>query len=351
MKPITIVGLGPGDPDQMSRAAWNVIQAAPLILARTRIHPTIHYLESFGVIVESCDDLYEATGSFEQIYEAIADRVMERAGRGEAVVFAVPGHPLFGERSVELLRQRASEAGVELDLVPSPGFLDVVIPAVGLDVGAGLALLDGAAPQPPPPGLHAIYYQVYNRLVASDLKLLLLESLPPQTLIWHVRSAGAPEEIVRQIPLYTLDRLDSDHLTSIVIPANALNGPAPPVLTHADEVFQSAAEVGFDWPDWNGPLDKIIEELDEIRQAVAAQDRVSMADEVGDLFLAAVNLSRKLDVDPDEATREALLKFIRRFQSMEFLAGHRPLTDFTPQQLDELWEAAKAEEGWRATGR
>ncbi|MCA1596169.1 MAG: nucleoside triphosphate pyrophosphohydrolase, partial [Chloroflexi bacterium] len=123
------------------------------------------------------------------------------------------------EESVSLVRRRAAQEGIPVALVPSPGFLDAVLPAVGLDVGAGVTVLDAVEPQPPANGIPTVYYQVYNRLIASDLKLALLDHLPAETEVWHVQAAGSPAESAVLVPLHRLDHLDFDHLTSVVIPA------------------------------------------------------------------------------------------------------------------------------------
>ncbi|MDQ2731493.1 MAG: nucleoside triphosphate pyrophosphohydrolase, partial [Armatimonadota bacterium] len=502
-------------------------QAARSILARTRIHPTISFLEQNGIHVESCDDLYDDAQNFEDAYSQIVERVLAHAEQQGAVLFAVPGHPLFGERAVRMLQERASLINIPVRVVPSPGFLDVLLPAVNLDINDGVAVLDALNPSLPSAGVPAVYYQVYDRMIASNLKLTLLEQFGPETIIWHVQAAGTEGEKVAQVPLYQLDRLPYDHLTSVVLPAQTgrsisdapthsqldpgwdtdtrvdgpmagvidesgasgqepasddfyrlvglmeiLRGPngcpwdreqnlrtmrryvleeayevvdcidrddlghlpeelgdlllqvvfqaqiavengwfevgdvieticdklirrhphvfgdvqaedsdtvlrnweaikkveregasaagtnqsekpvlsalsgvpvGLPAVSRSYQIFKKAAVVGFDWPDVDGPLDKVGEELTEIREALAGGDRNAVAAEVGDLFLAAVNAARKLKLDPEEVTREALLRFIRRFEGVERLALQRGLSlpTMNLEEMDELWEVVK----------
>ena len=132
-------------------------------------------------------------------------------------------------------------------------------------------------------------------------------------------------------------------------PESALDGVsvALPALTRAEKLQKRAARVGFDWPSLPPIFDKIDEEIAELRREIAAgaaQDRVE--DEVGDLLFAAVNLARRLAVDPEQALRRASRKFERRFRRVEAslaAAGKAP----GAASLDEMeaeWQRAKAEE-------
>ena len=120
--------------------------------------------------------------------------------------------------------------------------------------------------------------------------------------------------------------------------------PAP---TRALKLQKRAARVGFDWPHAEEILDKIEEEIAELRSELAAgngKDRVE--DELGDLMFALVNLARRLDVDPDGALRRTNAKFERRFRQIEASlhdAGRKP-EDATLAEMEALWQAAKAEE-------
>lgn len=129
---------------------------------------------------------------------------------------------------------------------------------------------------------------------------------------------------------------------------SALDGVpiALPALTRANEISAKAARVGFDWPDALSVLDKIAEETAEVRHALATGDRTHVAHEIGDLLFAIVNLARWAGVDPEEALRDMLRRFARRFRDVEAQAAAmgRPLGDMTIGEMDELWERAKSVE-------
>ena len=119
---------------------------------------------------------------------------------------------------------------------------------------------------------------------------------------------------------------------------------ALPALIRAAKVGKKASKVGFDWPEVSGPLEKVEEELGELRQAIASGDRDALEHELGDLLFAAVNVSRHLDVDPELALRAATERFLDRFAHVrDRLAqeGHAP-KDVSLDRLDELWNEAKA---------
>ena len=125
-----------------------------------------------------------------------------------------------------------------------------------------------------------------------------------------------------------------------------LDGIAPslPALTGAYRMTQKAAGVGFDWPDTDGVLAKIDEELAEVREALAEGEGDAIRDEVGDLLFTVANLARKLDLDPEGALAATNRKFRRRFGQVEKALerqGQR-LDEATLEEMEGHWQTAKA---------
>ncbi|AUM73211.1 nucleoside triphosphate pyrophosphohydrolase [Paracoccus jeotgali] len=119
-----------------------------------------------------------------------------------------------------------------------------------------------------------------------------------------------------------------------------------PALTRAVKLQNRAARVGFDWPGAADVLEKLAEETAELVEAREAADPAHLAEEFGDLLFVMANLARHLEIDPEEALRNANAKFTRRFQSIESALarqGKRP-EDSDLAQMDALWNAAKAAE-------
>jgi tetrapyrrole methylase family protein / MazG family protein len=113
-----------------------------------------------------------------------------------------------------------------------------------------------------------------------------------------------------------------------------------PALTYAQLMQDRAARVGFEWDDISGVLDKIVEEVEELRQTLSHKDKIH---ELGDLFFALVNLSRWLNIHSEDALRQANRRFQQRYLKMEELAEQRGL-DFARLPLEEkekLWQEGK----------
>jgi MazG family protein len=116
-----------------------------------------------------------------------------------------------------------------------------------------------------------------------------------------------------------------------------------PTLDRAQELQRRAADVGFDWPDMMGVLAKVDEEIEELAEA---EPGAHQEEEFGDILLAIVNVARKLGFSSDEALKRANEKFVRRFTFIEDALraqGQRP-EEMTLEELDALWNEAKAEE-------
>ena len=119
---------------------------------------------------------------------------------------------------------------------------------------------------------------------------------------------------------------------------------ALPSLLRASRIGARTANVGFDWDEPGAVIDKVDEELAELRQAVASADPTHIEEELGDLLFTVANLARKLRVDPESALRAANGKFTRRFRAIEqrLAARGRALHDATPEELEREWQAVKA---------
>jgi MazG family protein len=121
---------------------------------------------------------------------------------------------------------------------------------------------------------------------------------------------------------------------------------ALPALAKAQEVQKRAARVGFDWSKDAQVLDKIEEEVRELREAIASGDTAHIREETGDLLFSVVNLARRLKVHAEEALHGTTGKFIRRFQHVEQRVAEsgREMKACTLEELDVFWDEAKAEE-------
>ena len=136
---------------------------------------------------------------------------------------------------------------------------------------------------------------------------------------------------------------DSDRDSASILDDVPLSFPA---LLRAHKLQRRAARVGFDWPHTEPIYDKVDEEVRELRDAVAKNDKDEQSAEVGDLLFTCVNLARHLGIDPENALRASNAKFETRFRRIEsWLAEQNRTPDqSTLAELDALWDRAKTEE-------
>ena len=117
-----------------------------------------------------------------------------------------------------------------------------------------------------------------------------------------------------------------------------------PGLSRAIKIQNRAAKMQFDWPDIEPVFDKLHEEIDEIRAAIASGSQDDMEDELGDLLFVAANIARHLKIDPEKAVRRTNAKFIKRFKHIEERAAQSDKDTFTLDELEAFWQQAKAAE-------
>jgi tetrapyrrole methylase family protein/MazG family protein len=139
------------------------------------------------------------------------------------------------------------------------------------------------------------------------------------------------------------EKLKADERRTSAEPEKGLLGGVPlalPALIQAQEYQDRAAHVGFDWPEIEGVLDKINEEIQEVRQAASEQE---LSDELGDLFFALVNLARWKKIDAESALRGTNSRFRQRFAYIEAGAKKqaRNVSDLTLGEKETLWQEAK----------
>jgi tetrapyrrole methylase family protein/MazG family protein len=117
-----------------------------------------------------------------------------------------------------------------------------------------------------------------------------------------------------------------------------------PSLLRAQRIQARAARVGFDWERIEDVIEKLDEEIKEFKEALGKEDQSAIEDELGDIFFALVNISRFVGVNPEDALRKTISKFISRFRYIEMKAAEsgRSLSDMTLKEMDLLWEEAKA---------
>lgn len=173
-----------------------------------------------GLAFMSFDAVYEQHSEFEDVYKEIATRLLEEAKQGD-VLYAVPGHPFVAERTVQLLQKQAQGTGVTIDVLGGASFLDNMYTALAIDPIEGCQIVDGTALRAEELQIrhHLIIVQVYDTLIASEVKLTLMEKLPDDYEVSIVTAAGTPEQSILRVPLFELDHyVKTNNLTAVYVP-------------------------------------------------------------------------------------------------------------------------------------
>ncbi len=301
---ITILGLGPGNPNQITREAWDVLSSATEVYVRTARHPTLAGLPS-TLTVHSFDDIYESTEKFEDVYRQIADRVIELGRRPEGVLYAVPGHPVVGEATVEQIRKRAAELNLPVRIISGLSFVEPSLTALSMDALPGLFVadaLDLATRAHPPfsPDSPTLVAQLYSADLASDVKLTLMNQYADDHRVALVHAVGAADEKVEWLPLYAIDRSEHiAHLTSLYIPPAARAGSFE---TFQNTIARLRAPDGCPWDreqTHQTLRPNLLEEAYETLAAIDLGDPEMLREELGDLLLQVV-LQTQIAIDDGE---------------------------------------------------
>ncbi|OFI06572.1 nucleoside triphosphate pyrophosphohydrolase [Clostridium acetireducens DSM 10703] len=477
---IKIVGLGPGSKNSITIGVLESLKKADKIYLRTNKHPNVEYLKSIGLEFETFDYMYDNFNNFDEVYKSIAIELINKYKKYGNIIYAVPGHPLVAEKSVNILIELCKKEDIDIDILPAVSFIESIIERLKIDPINGLKIIDAfdIKNQVLDKRVGIIVTQLYNKLIASEVKLDLMNYYGDDEEIYFVRAAGVEGlESIRKIPLYELDRQeDIDYLTSIYIPKNnnlkdfndlikimstlrgengcpwdreqthkslkqylieesyevldsideeddealveelgdvllqvvfhsqigkengffnindvvksicdkmierhphvfgnvnadttdkvlynwdkikkkqygfntytdELNHIAKsfPALIRAYKVQKKAAKVGFDWDDVIFALDKVLEELYEVKNVYKEKNRAKILEEVGDLLFSCVNVARFLDINPELALNYTIDKFINRFEYIEKSALSKGVSieDMTLEEMDNLWEKSK----------
>ena len=346
--PLTIVGLGPGDPGQITRQAWQALSQGRPVRFRTLQHPAIEDLPS-ECGRESFDHLYEELDDFERIYRAITESVLQLARQPGGVVYAVPGDPTVGEATVLQLRQAAQENGLPVELLHGVSFVEPCLAALGLDALDGLFVADAlalAAAHHPPfgPGQPALIGQLYSRPLASEVKLTLLNQYPAEHTVYLLRAAGTSRSSVQLLPLLELDRQPAiDALTALCVPPLQ---PAASFEALQETVAHLRAPEGCPWDRQQTPQSlrpHLLEEAYEALSALDEENPQALREELGDLLLQIV-LQAQIATEGGEFSMAEVIagiqdKLIRRHPHV--------FGDLQISEVDQVlrnWEHLKEEE-------
>jgi tetrapyrrole methylase family protein/MazG family protein len=213
---VVVVGLGPAGADLLLPTARAALTRIPTRYVRTARHPAVADLAADGIALEPLDALYDRGDDIDKVYGAIASYIVDAAHEHGEIVYAVPGSPNVAERTVELLRA----TGIDIDVVPGLSFADLAWVRLGVDPLGGARVVDAKSFAIDAAGFAGplLLAQCDTRGVLSEVKLAMLEALPPAHETTILQDLGLPTEAITRVPLADLDRrVEPDHLTSVYV--------------------------------------------------------------------------------------------------------------------------------------
>ncbi|WP_042354638.1 nucleoside triphosphate pyrophosphohydrolase [Bacillus rubiinfantis] len=322
VKRIDIIGMGAGDITQLQLGVYRKLLAADHLFLRTKEHPVVRELEREGMSYTSFDGIYEKYDQFEDVYREIVDLLLQHA-QNEDLVYAVPGHPLVAEQTVQFLIEDGPKQGIEIVISGGQSFIDAIFTALKIDPVEGFQLLDGTALNSNmlQVSQHLIISQVYDQFTASNVKLTLMEKLPDDYQVTIVTAAGSRDETVSTVPLYELDRnVTLNNLTSVYVPpVNDEQILWKNFHKLRDIIAQLRGPEGCPWDkeQTHESLKKyLIEETYEVIDAINSGDIDHLIEELGDVLLQ-VMLHAQIGTDEgyfsiDDVIEGLSAKMIRR---------------------------------------
>lgn len=349
MNEVHVIGLGAGDLNQLPLGVYRTLKNAKQLYVRTAEHPVLQELREEGLEYKSFDELYEKHDDFEPVYREITEELI-RLSEGGPVIYAVPGHPLVAEQTVQYLVEAEEEGRISLKIEGGQSFLDPIFAALRIDPIEGFQLLDGTSFKRDDVRMdqHVLIAQVYDAFSASEVKLTLMEKYTDEYPVKIVTAAGSANERIIEVPLFELDRsMDIENLTTVYIPPVQLQEERLKEWTTFREIIaklRSPEGCPWDREQTHASLKKyLIEEAYEVLQAIDDEDDDAIIEELGDILLQ-VFLHAQIGEDDGYFSIEDILESI----SAKMIRRHpHVFGDVSVENSGEVvknWQAIKAEE-------
>lgn len=312
-----VMGLGPSGMEQLTLGNYRRICGAKKIFARTAEHPCVQELMAEGICVESFDEIYTKKPSFEAVYESITEQLRKELEKSSEVIYVVPGHPMVAEMTVQLIGEKLAH-DYEVVIHPAMSFIDEIFRVLKFDPIDGVVIRNYDALKDI--GLSGkewlIIPQVYNKLIASEVKLNLMSSYPDEAWVYITKALGTFEEQVDKLPLFEMDHGTFDHLTTIVLPPNS-EVTSFSRLTKVMATLRSEQGCAWDLEQTHETLKPcLIEESYEVLEAIEKKDMYNLCEELGDLLLQVVFhaqlASEESEFDIQDVLQGIIQKLIRR---------------------------------------
>ncbi|MBR6801225.1 MAG: nucleoside triphosphate pyrophosphohydrolase [Eubacteriaceae bacterium] len=338
MKQIYILGFGCADRSEITLGTIDTLKKSDMVYVRTMQHPAAVILDEFNIPYIDFDNVYDRSETFEDVYEKIADTVINAPA--EVVSYIVPGSAVFAEKAVQIIVRKAT---CPVKIIPAVSFLDGIFAALKMDAIESFKLIDALdiINSKPDVSTTNIIAQVYDRDIASDVKLELMNYYDDEFEVFVIVGAAAEDEKVIPVKICEMDYVEEiDHLTSVVVP--------PALGEHGAGAFESLYHVikelrGENGCEWDKAqtheslVKYLIEESYEFIDAIKNSDPYGMCEELGDVLLQII-----LHAVIAEEEGEFMLSDIIRDETKKMIRRHPHV--FSEDRHHTDWEEIKKEE-------
>ncbi|MDF2607608.1 MAG: nucleoside triphosphate pyrophosphohydrolase [Bacillales bacterium] len=288
---ITVIGLGASDLNQMPIGTYKMLKEEKNLYLRTKDHPVIGELINEGVTFTSFDDIYEKHSEFSDVYDEIVITLISES-IDKNIVYAVPGHPLVAEMTVKMLIDYEGCNKFDLEIRGGQSFLDAMFSSLRIDPIEGFQFLDATDFNKNDINFknHLIFCQVYDKFIASNLKIELLEVLPYDYVVKVVIGAGSSEEKIYEVTLEELDHnIETSNLMSVYVPPVKDDALLNNTFNRLKEIItklRSPEGCPWDRKQTHHSLKKyLLEETYELLDAIEKEDISLIEEELGDVLL------------------------------------------------------------------
>ncbi len=346
MKQIYILGFGCAGRSEITLGTIDTLKKSDKVYVRTMEHPAAVILDEFNIPYVDFDSIYDKSETFDDVYEFISDTVVNSPE--DTVSYIVPGSAVFAEKAVQLIIKKAT---CPVKIIPAVSFLDGIFSALKMDAIESFKLIDALDMENSKPDVSTtnIIAQVYDRDIASDVKLELMKYYDDEFEVHVIIGAAADDEKIITVPVCEMDYVkEIDHLTSVVVPPALGNSGAGAFDSLYWVIKALRGENGCDWDKaqtHESLIKYLIEESYEFIDAVKNSDPFGMCEELGDVLLQIV-----LHCAIAEEEGEFALYDVIREETKKMIRRHPHV--FSEDRHHTDWDEIKKEEhGYKSTSQ
>ena len=259
---ISIIGLGFGDKKSITLKALEVLKKCDQIYLRTTQHTNLDYFDELKLTYKSFDYIYEKKETFREVYDEIANTIIDEALKNKNIAYCVPGSPSVAEDSVVRIKELSNKNNIKIRIYESISFIEPMLGSANYDPINGMIFLNAEIMKLSSidPRFGIMISQVWNSFILSDVKLQLSDIYPDDYEIFAITDAGLETEKRLKLPIFEIDRKVEPHVRlSLFIPPLEEYNDIKTIL------YDECITANYDQLDYYEELEKIYISLQKIK--------------------------------------------------------------------------------------